>query len=94
MINLNLHIYNPWIKENFVNLFCRSGKITKNKAWEFEITKYTLTLFEVSLSLTTKQDHAGLQVSLGLFGFTVQLRIYDGRHWNYETNTWEVYEGE
>ena len=38
-------------------------------------------------------DHAGPWITVNVFGWTVDLRIVDSRHWNDETNTWEVYEG-
>ncbi len=90
MIGLNLTIINPWMKENFSKLFNSSLKITKNKVLDFEIIKYTTTLFEVTFNFTTRQDHAGILLSLGLLGFIVQLQLHDIRHWNYLTNNWEI----
>jgi hypothetical protein len=92
MISLHLSINNPWAKENFKNLFCRSGPITKHMAWEFEITRHNYTLAEFSTRYTVKQDHAGFNLELGLFGYSMHFQIYDGRHWDYTNNCWEVYE--
>ena len=44
----------------------------------------TNTIFEVSLRFTTSGDHAGLNVGLGLLGFSGVMIIHDNRHWDYE----------
>jgi hypothetical protein len=33
-------------------------------------------------------DHAGPWITLNLFGWTVDARIIDNRHWDDERNTW------
>jgi hypothetical protein len=33
-----------------------------------------------------------LQVMLGVLGYGIAFRIYDTRHWDYETNTWVNYD--
>lgn len=91
MINIHLSINNPWAKENFKNLFCRGGKITKNMAWEFEIIRYSYTFAEFNTSYTVRQDHAGFDLEIGLFGYSMHFQIYDSRHWNYTNNCWEIY---
>jgi len=91
MITLRLHLANTFVKEKFDNLFCRSGLITANKAWEFELIKYSRTLLKAEFRWTVQIDHAGPSISVGLLGYEVSFQIYDTRHWNYGTNAWEIY---
>jgi hypothetical protein len=42
------------------------------------------------LGFTHRRDHAGLDFELALFGYGVHFMIYDERHWNWETNSWET----
>jgi hypothetical protein len=91
MFNLHFSINNPWAKEDFKNLFSRSGVITKNKAWEFEIIKHSYTLVELNIRYTVKQDHAGFNLVIGIGRYAMHFQIYDGRHWDYEHDCWEVY---
>jgi hypothetical protein len=88
MINLHFSLSNPWAKENFKNLWCAAGPITKHKHWELEFIRYAPNLFEVHISYTIRADHAGLKIVLALLGYSVNLNIYDSRHWNYESNSW------
>jgi hypothetical protein len=90
MIKSRLEIRNPWGKDRFKNLGCVSGKITKHKSWELEHTFYDSMLADLDFEFTTKRDHAGLRFSLGILGYAVGFNIYDNRHWNTETNTWEL----
>ena len=92
MISLHFGISNPWHKENFANLWCADGSITKNKHWEFQIIRHAYDLLELHASYTIRQDHAGLKLVVGLFGYSIHFDLYDSRHWNCETNTWETYE--
>ena len=92
MINLQLSITNPWYKENFKNLFNRFGVIAKHKTWEFEVCRYARDILNIHLQWTVHQDHAGPSVELFLLGYGMSFMIYDTRHWNYDRNTWEVYE--
>lgn len=91
MINLKFELKNPWGKDRFKNLGSIHGQLTKNKFWELQHTFYDGMLADVDFQFGTKGDHAGLYVVLGLLGYGVHLSVYDNRHWNYETNTWEVY---
>jgi hypothetical protein len=68
------------------------GRISKTKAWELEHNYYSGMLLDAELKLTTKGDHAGLQAMIGVLGYGIAFRIYDTRHWDYETNTWVNYD--
>ena len=92
MLSLNLHIINPWYKENFANLFSRSWLISKNKAFEFEITRYSYDLVTIHFSTHwSGRDHAGPKLELALLGYAVTATVYDTRHWDYESQCWENY---
>jgi len=92
MLNLNIYLHNPWYKENFQNLFNWSKKVTKNKVVEFEITRYAHDLLGIHLSTDfTGNDHAGPRFDLALLGYSVSIKMYDTRHWNYEQNDWQKY---
>jgi hypothetical protein len=41
---------------------------------------------------TIRQSHAGLDLELGLFGYNIHFNFYDIRHWDQNTQKWEVYE--
>jgi hypothetical protein len=43
---------------------------------------------------TVRQSHGGLGIVLGLFGYNIHFNLYDNRHWDVETNDWEVYPDE
>lgn len=90
MIHISFGLSNPWGRP-FDNLWNRSGLITTHKAWEVELLQ-TRTMIGFELSFTQRQSHAGLTVELAVLGRSVCFTIYDTRHWNHETGTWEVYD--
>ena len=90
MIYTNITIQNPW-SDKFKNLYCKSGKFTKNKAWEVEVLRDD-NLFEFEFRFSFKGDHAGAKLGFGLFGYNVSAQYYDTRHWDYDTNTWVKYD--
>jgi len=90
IFSLRTQIHLPF--DHFKNLGCISGQLSKHTAWELEHTYYSGSLLDIDTSLSTREDHAGFDFTLGLFGYGVNFRIYDTRHWNYETNKWEVYD--
>lgn len=94
MINLHAHVYNPFSKRGrneWDILFHRSGKISRWKAWELELSA-TSVIVGASFLLNFRTSHAGLNIMVGLFGFECSLDIYDSRHWNEETNDWHKHE--
>ena len=82
IISLRAQISLPF--EHFNNLGCLYGRIGKNMAWELEHTQYSGSLFDIDFSWSIREDHAGLEIGLGLFGYGVSFRMYDTRHWDYE----------
>ena len=96
MINLNFNLYNPWSRRRDVMLnrflWFKHGTLTKHKAWEF-CGYATHHIIDFYFNLTFKGDHAGLQSQFGLLGYSIEFSIYDTRHWDYDTDTWEKYDG-
>lgn len=65
--------------------------LTKNKSLEFEILYSNSFLFKLELDFSIiGKDHAGIRFEVGLFGLELVFHFYDNRHWNYETNAWEL----
>jgi len=70
----------------------RKARVGKNKAVEFN-GYCTNHIFNIDFNFKPAGDHGGVHIMLGLFGYDIELHFYDTRHWNYETNTWEKYDG-
>ena len=90
MIRINFTLSNP-LSDRWDTICGSSGVISKYKAWEFNIYE-THDIIEIDVEFRPKGDHAGLHIMLGLLGYAVEFHVYDTRHWDYENNTWEVYE--
>jgi hypothetical protein len=91
MISVNFILRNPW-SNRFDNLWNRSYATPfANKFVELEVTRDS-TLVTFMFNCTARQSHAGLDLELGLFGYTVHFQFYDNRHWNIEKKAWETYE--
>ena len=87
MIHFNLNIRDPFTSM-FDTLKSWTGKLSENKAWEVELYQSS-SIIEIGLNITFRQDHAGIQIDFGLFGFTISGSIYDVRHWDSIANKWE-----
>ena len=88
MINLNFSINNPF-SERFNIVAASGGLITDHKAWEANIY-CTANIVKLTLVYSIKQDHAGLGIEFGLFGYECEFRIYDTRHWDNDNKCWET----
>lgn len=68
-------------------------KITKNKAFEFELGKDTdwdmYDVFQINFQWLWKADHAGPRFRLSIARWHLGVSIYDIRHWDYEKNNYE-----
>lgn len=88
MIYFNINIRNPKWWNRFENLWCKSGSTPfKNKYWEVQFMKNS-ELFRIEFSWTVQEDHAGVGLELGLFGYQFNMKFYDNRHWDYNTESW------
>lgn len=91
MIYLNLNLRNPW-GSDFKNIKGWTGPTPfKNKFWEVQIIRNDNWL-RVEFEFTVMQDHAGVNLELGLFGYEIHFTVYDNRHWDYERKEWKVYD--
>ena len=93
MINLHLTIRNPF-SDRFQNIKCWAGGTwLKHKSWEVQIMK-TADIVCIGINITHRQDHAGIQFSLGLIGYNIDINLYDNRHWDHESKQWTNYSEE
>lgn len=89
MIHFSFSIQNPFKYEPFNSIKCWNGRVTKNKAWEIQLSKYAYTLLGISLDLAWKGiDHAGPKIEISLVGYTLDVCVYDIRHWSYDEHRW------
>jgi hypothetical protein len=58
-----------------------------------EVVKDT-TILSFHFRLSTRQSHAGLDLELGILGYSFNFRFYDGRHWNYDAGRYYNYSEE
>jgi|LauGreDrversion4_2_1035121.scaffolds.fasta_scaffold1170212_2 hypothetical protein len=84
MIHLSFNISNPW-SNRWNTIWFKGGLLPKQKAWEFNGYR-THQIIDINFSLTSKCDHAGLQILIGLIGYAVEFNIYDTRHWDRDKN--------
>lgn len=92
MIYFNINIRNPRWWDRFENLFNWAKKTPFENKWvEFEVLKID-DLFRIEFEFTTRQDHAGLNIELGLFGYRAMFSFYDTRHWNEEAGRYYTYD--
>lgn len=91
MIYFNINIRNPWWTDRYANLWYKIGKTPlKNKYWEMQSIK-TDNILRLEFSFTVREDHAGLNLEIGLLGYEIHFTLYDNRHWNYKLGTWQKY---
>lgn len=75
----------------FTPYWSRSGKIINHKYWELESYYHNYFWFEFTFDLQfTGKDHAGIDFVIGILGYYFCFNLYDHRHWNSDTNNWEI----
>ncbi len=89
MINVSFGLRNPF-SSRWDNIYNRS-KVLGKKAVEFEVYRDT-TIVSFAFRWNIRQDHAGMNLELGLFGYTVSAQYYDTRHWNEEAGRFYIYD--
>jgi len=90
MINLKFELTNPWT-DRFESIQCWVGVTPfKHKFWEVQIMK-TDDIVSFDLRVTTRRDHAGAELWLGLLGYSINFNVYDNRHWNHSEGRWMIY---
>ena len=91
MIYLNINIRKPSWWRRFKSIKNWHGETPfKYKYWEVQVIQND-NLFRIEFELNVKQDHAGVNLELGLFGYEIHFTVYDNRHWDYENDKWVVY---
>ena len=77
-----------------IDYLCRDWSLTKNKAFEIQFTKWApTTIFSVGLDTCwIGQDHGGIRFDIELFGYFLNLNLYDKRHWDWENGCWEKHD--
>jgi hypothetical protein len=89
VIKANLKIELPI--NNFKNIYCILRETPfPHKFLEFQVYRDNV-LIGFNFEYTVKTDHAGLWTSISLFFISIDFQIYDNRHWDFKTNTWETY---
>ena len=90
MLSLSFNIRNPF-SNRWECLYNPSWVISRHKAIELQFDRCS-DILGLCVRLTTRQDHAGVLVSVSLLGYDAMLHFYDTRHWNAETNSYKVYD--
>jgi len=91
MINLTFSITNPfWNSDYFASVYEKHGKISEHKCWEIQGMRDD-SILAVDFRITSREDHAGITLELGLVGHRIAFQIYDNRHWNYDEQRWYNY---
>jgi len=95
MIRFSFKIRNPWSHDlPHKDYFYKHKTLSKNKSFEVQIFKSSsYDLFSVNLNLDWRgEDHAGPEFYISFWKYNAIIKIYDHRHWDYETGNWEKYE--
>jgi hypothetical protein len=92
MIYFGFNITNPWSRR-WENAWTYIANPFQHKYLELEVFKDN-TILSFSFRLTTRQDHAGLVMDLGMLGYSFNFNFYDNRHWNSKEGRWMQYSEE
>ena len=89
MINIWIALRNPFLAKPFRAVWYRAKKLSQHKTIEFQVSRYAFNWLELQLDLNWQgTDHAGPWFMVGFFSWQMDIRIYDHRVWNNETNNW------
>jgi len=69
----------------------KTFSITPNRFLEFQLMDSS-KFIGIDMSVSDKEDHAGLNINLALFGYEFDINFRDSRHWNYDENRWFRYD--
>jgi len=88
MIYLSLSLSNPFSNRYSV-VYEKIGKTwNPHKFWDLRICKKS-SIIGFTFDFTMRQDHAGFSLEIELFGWSIEYRFYDNRHWDYKNGCWE-----
>lgn len=98
MIRFHINLPGSWSKSRDLAWFSsyRHKNLSDNKSFEWQTGYFGWSnLFDFELDLIPfGRDHASVGFSLTILGFMVDCKVYDHRHWDYDTNSWEKYDEE
>lgn len=90
MINLQFSLTNP-LWNRFKTIYSKANSTPfKHKFYEIQIMESD-DIVTIDLRITTRRSHSGVDLWLGLFGYSINLNFYDNRHWNSEEGRWMIY---
>lgn len=93
MINFRFSLENPFWNR-FETIWWKAGKtLFKHKFWEVQIMKAD-DLLTFDLRFNTRCDHAGIDLWVGLFGYSINFNFYDSRHWDHKEGRYIKYSNE
>ena len=93
LLNIRFELRNPFDRwDYFINFGWIGGMLTKYKRWELEHSYYSPMLFDFETRLSTREDHAGFEFGIGIFGYGIHFLTYDTRHWNDYDKCWEEHD--
>lgn len=90
MFNLKFNLTNPWWDRFETVYWTAGGTPFEHKFYEVQVMKSD-DIVAFDLRVTTRCDHAGIDLWLGLFGYSINLNFYDNRHWNSQEGRWVIY---
>ena len=72
-------------------IHCVDKKLTKHKYLEIQWGRFypPCCFFDFQFEWTRKQDHAGFNWHIEIFGWHLIIKIYDCRHWSRKFDNWE-----
>ena len=92
MIRFNVGIANWRRPCEFRNIYNRSWAVSKTRTLEIQFDRYDYELLGLSFDLRwSGQSHAGPDFELNLLGYNFRISLLDNRHWDRETDTWEIH---
>lgn len=90
MIHFNFGLSNPFT-HRWTTVYYKDFLFAKHKGGEIQVVKDN-TIVSFAFRFSTRTDHAGVSLDLGLFGFSVMLQYYDTRHWNEKEGRYYIYD--
>lgn len=89
MINFNFGLSNPFA-HRWDTIYYKDKLFANNKGGEIQVVKDG-TIVSFGFRFSTRCDHAGVSLDIGLLGFTAMFNYYDTRHWNDEESRFYNY---
>jgi hypothetical protein len=91
MIRFSFGIAN-WRKPcKFRNIYNRAWSVSQNRTLEIQFDRYDYELLGLSFDLRwSGQSHAGPDFELNILGWNFRISLPDNRHWDRETDDWEL----